>query len=70
MPLEPCSICGSEMTLHFYSRGVESPPGNMRVCTNQECRASLTGINLTTLQQIEEWDNGEHAEAKEAQSGE
>lgn len=42
-PGEPCARCGAPSGIYMYPRpgGV---PGNMLVCTNDECEASIAGM--------------------------
>lgn len=40
---QPCTLCGSKRTVYFYPRPGPAP-GNMIVCSNSRCEASVAGI--------------------------
>ena len=54
-PMGYCESCQWPLTLHFYPRGATSPPGNMKVCTNDECRSSLAGMQRDMEAQMQKW---------------
>ena len=54
-PMGYCERCQSPLTLHFYPRGATSPPGNMKICTNDECRSSLAGMKRSMQEQLQMW---------------
>lgn len=48
-------LCGSPNTLYCYPR-VGPAPGNMKVCTRDECDRSLAAIKRGIAQQVKQWD--------------
>lgn len=52
---EPCKRCGSPLTLYFYPRGPNDPPGNQIVCTKPECDASVEGGRRRLAADLERW---------------
>jgi hypothetical protein len=50
-----CGLCDSPVTLHFYPRGPNDPPGNQVVCTNPECDASVEGAKRRLATDLEKW---------------